>query len=391
MSSASPAQHPEVLVIGLGAMGSATLMHLAARGAKVLGIDQYAPPHVHGSTHGETRITRAAVGEGADFVPLVLRSHQLWRQLEASTGESLYHACGGLILARAGMASPMHGQGHFFQRTCELARQFDIPHQVLSTSEISARYPQFMLTGDELGYFEPGAGYLSPEACVATQMAQAQRLGASIHTGERVLDIRESATGWSVDTDRAHYRPGQVIVCAGPWLPALLGQHLPALRITRQVLYWFEPAPGQNYAATHFPIFIWNWGPGAEDVYYGFPDLGGGVKVATESPTDLTTPEQIERSVSAAEVQHMYNTHVRGRLRELGPACARSATCLYTQTHDARFVIDRIGAARSLIVVSACSGHGFKHSAAVGEAVAEWAVDGKRPAVLTPFALRPEA
>lgn len=386
MHTALPLQQPDVLVIGLGAMGSATLMHLAARGAQVLGIDQYAPPHAQGSTHGETRITRAAVGEGADFVPLVLRSHQLWRELEARTGADLYRTCGGLILARTGLASPMHGQGNFFDRTLELARQFSIPHHCLDAAEIAARYPQFILQGDERGYFEPGAGYLCPEACVATHTAEAQRMGARIHTGERVLAISKSPSGWSVETDRTTYRPGQIVVCAGPWLPQLLGAALPPLRVTRQVLYWFEPAPTQNYDDAHFPIFIWNWGAGADDVYYGFPDLGGGVKVATESHSAITTPEQIDRAVSAAEIQDMYQRHVHGRLRELGPHCTRNATCLYTEAADARFLIDHISGANSPLVVSACSGHGFKHSAAIGEAVAQWLEVGVRPALLAPFA-----
>lgn len=379
--------HPDVLVIGLGAMGSATLLHLAGRGARVVGLDRYAPPHAHGSTHGETRITRLAVGEGADFVPLVQRSHQLWRALEAQTGADLYRACGGLILARRGRSSAMHGQSHFYERTLALAQQFGIAHEQLDAAAIAQRYPQFALEGDELGYFEPAAGYLRPEACVHTALSEAERLGADIRRGCSVERLECHAGGWQLATDTVCYRPGQIIVCAGPWLPQLLGPRLPPLSVTRQVLYWYEDTQGLGYDEASFPIFIWNWGSAADEVYYGFPDLGGGVKVATEDSQALTTPELVERSVAQAEIERMYARHVRGRLRGLGPRCLRTATCLYTEAHGARFLIDRLDETGP-IVVSACSGHGFKHSAAIGEAVADWAMLGARPPMLAPFAFR---
>lgn len=378
--------HPDILVIGLGAMGSATLLHLAGRGARVVGLDRHSPPHALGSTHGETRITRLAVGEGADFVPLVQRSHQLWRALEGRTGADLYRACGGLILARRGHSSAMHGQSHFFERTLALAQQFGIAHEQLDATAIAQRYPQFALQGDELGYFEPAAGYLRPEACVHAALSEAERLGAEIRRGCTVKRLERHTDGWQLETDTACYRPGQIIVCAGPWLPQLLGPQLPPLRVTRQVLYWYEDTQGLGYDEANFPIFIWNWGSAADEVYYGFPDLGGGVKVATEDSQVLTTPDQVERSVAQAEIEHMYAHHVCGRLRGLGPRCLRTATCLYTEATGARFLIDRLGATGP-IVVSACSGHGFKHSAAIGEAVADWAILGARPPILAPFAL----
>lgn len=376
--------NPDVLVVGLGAMGSAALLHLAGRGARVLGVDRHLPPHAEGSTHGETRITRLAVGEGADFVPLVQRSHQLWRALEARTGADLYRACGGLILARQGQASAMHGQSHFFEQTVTLAGQFGIEHELLDAATIARRFPQFLLQGDECGYHEPAAGYLRPEDCVHTALSEARRLGADIRTGCTVQAIEHSGGTWRVRTDAGNLCPGQIIVCAGPWLPALLGPRLPALRITRQVLYWFADEGGIGYGDQRFPIFIWNWGSGPGEVYYGFPDLGGGVKVATEDSNATTTPEQVQRQVDATEIAAMYQRHVHGRLRGLGPRCLRTATCLYTEASAARFLIDRLDGDGPL-VVSACSGHGFKHSAAIGEAVADWAIHGQRPQVLTPF------
>lgn len=372
--------NPDILVLGLGAMGAATLLHASGRGASVLGIDRFAPPHTQGSTHGESRITRLAIGEGPEYVPLVQRSHQLWRDLEERRGASLYEACGGLILG-CGEATPMHGQAHFFESTVTVARAHRIAHELLDATEIAARWPHFQLTGAEQGYFEPEAGYLRPEACVAAQLAEAEARGAHIHTGERVLTWSHDGRGLLVETDRARYRPGQAIFCVGAWLPGLVSA--PALRVTRQVLYWFEADVPSSYAPDQFPIFIWNWGPEAGQGFYGFPDLGSGIKVATEGH-DRCDPDTVSRSVSATDAAHLFETHVRGRLRGVRTACLRTATCLYTEAPGARFWIDRLGP-NGPIVVSACSGHGFKHSAAIGEALAEWVIRGERPAVLQPF------
>lgn len=377
---------PDLLVIGLGAVGSATLLHAAGQGASVRGVDRFAPPHVHGSTHGESRITRLAIGEGAEYVPLVRRSHALWRGLEAASGESLYRACGGLVLARRGRASPMHGQTSFFDNTVAVARAHGIDHQLLDAGAIAARWPQFQLTGDEQGYHEPEAGYVRPEACVAAQLALACQRGAQIGTGERLLGWQVDARGLRIETDRASYRPGQAVLAVGAWLPGLLGPAAAALRVTRQVLHWFEPDASADYADSGFPIFIWNWGAGPDEVFYGFPDLGGGVKVATEqdAPCD---PDRVDRVVQPQESAELHARHVAGRLRGVSTRVRRTATCLYTEAPGARFLVDRL-ADGGPIIASACSGHGFKHSAALGEALAAWALSGTRPAVLAPFARR---
>ena len=183
----------DILVAGLGAVGSAALYQAAKLGARVIGIDRFSPPHDHGSSHGDTRITRQAIGEGRSFVPLVLRSNQIWQELEAATGRTLMTRNGALILAPMGVAGDHHGSTSFLEDTFAAADEFDIPHHRLDAAEIAARFPQFRLTGDEAGYYEPGAGYLRPEACIETQLAMARQHGAVIHTGETVLAI-EGAT-----------------------------------------------------------------------------------------------------------------------------------------------------------------------------------------------------
>ena len=378
----------DVIVVGLGAMGSAALYQLARRGARAIGIDRFSPPHDHGSSGGETRITRAAIGEGEAYVPLVLRSHAIWRELEAETGESLFLACGGLVVS--GRRSSHVKKAGFMDTTIAAARHYAIPHEVLGAGELSARYPQLGLEGDERGYFEPGAGLLYPERCIATQLGLAGRLGATIRTDEVVRAVEPDGEGVTVQTDRGRYRAGVAIVAAGAWSPGLVGTSLAGLELYRQVLTWWEPERPADYAPEHFPVFIWMHGAAGAQ-FYGFPVPPGsaGVKAATETyAAPLPRPEDLDRTVDPEEVRAVYDDHVGGRLRGVKPGAIRAQTCVYTQAPDTGFVVDRHPDAERILLVSACSGHGFKHSAALGEAVAELALDGRSGLDLAPFARR---
>jgi len=378
----------DVVVVGLGAVGSACLYQLARRGARVIGIDRHLPPHSYGSSHGETRITRQAIGEGAAYVPLVLRSHQIWRELEAQSGESLFLACGGLILSGEVGEALHHGKPQFLPRTLEVARQFGIAHEVLDATQIQQRFPQFILQGDETGYYEPGAGLLYPERCLEVQLELAWRLGAAVQTGEQVRKIIPQSDGVRVETDKARYQAAKAVVCAGAWAADLLGEPFArVLRVYRQVLFWLEAQEPPAYAPGRFPIFIWMFGRAEGEHFYGFPQVSQGVKVATEQSRISTHPDQVERSVTTAETQAFLERYVQGRLKGLGPACLKSATCLYTSTADGDFILDHHPDSERILVASPCSGHGFKHSAAVGEAMAELALQGRSTLELTPFRL----
>src|SRR5262245_52893540 len=186
-------------------MGSASLYQLARRGARVIGIDRFRPPHDQGSSHGESRITRQAIGEGPEYVPLVLRSHEIWRELEAETGDGLLFQVGGLLLARDSGSVQHHGQGNSVERTIDPARQYAIPHEVLRAEAMQARFPQLTLVGDEVGYYEPGAGFVRPERCVAAQLGRAEALGALARTGEAVRRIVPRAGDVEVVTDGETY------------------------------------------------------------------------------------------------------------------------------------------------------------------------------------------
>jgi len=380
---------PDVLVIGLGAMGSATVYQLAKRGVKVVGIDRFTPPHTFGSTHGETRITRQAIGEGRQFVPLALRSHEIWREIEAKTGKHLLTQCGGLFIARAGSSSHMHGQADFLGKTIAAAEAFGIVHERLDAEAIRARFPQFSLQGDEVGYYEPGAGYVAPEDCVSAQLDLAQRLGADIRVNETVKEIVAAGARSRVVTDRSQYKARVTIVCAGAWIPQLVPSLATVLKVRRQVLYWFPVEGRMSYQSRDCPVFIWHWGSGPDDVFYGFPQVGEErvIKLASEQDIHETLPDDVNREVAAGESAKMHADHVAGKLRGIGATSVRAATCLYTNAPSANFVIGRLQSQPDTIVVSACSGHGFKHSAAIGEAVAQMAISGAEPDVLLPFSL----
>ncbi|MBL8512620.1 MAG: N-methyl-L-tryptophan oxidase [Betaproteobacteria bacterium] len=376
---------PDVLVVGLGAMGSAVAYHAARHGLKVVGIDRYAPPHVWGSTHGESRITREAIGEGEQFVPLARRSHQLWRALEQETGAALLHACGGLVLSRRGAASRMHAQDDFVGNTVRAAQRFGIAHEMLDVRNIRSRFPRFAAGDDDVAYYEPGAGWLDPEACVRANLERAAALGAELKLGEQVLGLETGHGRIVVRTARETLHPSKVVICAGAWLPALVPHFVPGrLIVRRQVMHWFrdETAGGND------PVFIWHWGEGENDVFYGFPAHHGEIKMAAETLEGSAHPERVERAVPDSESAAFFARHARGRIAGAAALCTRSATCLYTVAPRANFVIDALPDLANAIAVSACSGHGFKHSAAIGEAVAAWVESGERPQVLEPFAAR---
>jgi sarcosine oxidase len=387
----------DVVVVGLGAVGSAVCHHLARLGVRVAGIDRFHPPHDRGSSHGLSRITRLALGEGEDFMPLALRSHELWRELEAASGERLYRPTGGLCISSAAAdAQPFHGNSNFYARTVELARRHGIAHETLDASALRQRFPMFRVADDEHAYFERDAGVLYPERIVAAQLEQAARHGAVLRYGERVLDLHVHGRGGDIDvvTDRDRLRSARVVVASGPWLPGMRGC-VPArqprlLRVHRQVLYWFAAKDLALYAPERCPVWIWMHGVGAEGAMYGFPTGDGvpGIKVATEQYQDDADPDKVERDVSAAEVSAMHARHVAGRLEGATPQTVRTATCLYTCTTDASFVVRGHDDSDAITVVSACSGHGFKYSAAMGESIARH-VAGSTPAVTISAWLRP--
>jgi len=366
--------HFDTIVVGLGAVGSACLLQLARRGQRVLGLDRYDPPHAWGSSHGGTRLIRCAVGEGEAYVPLVARSHEIWRELEQEAGVELLVQCGALILASESGPARVHGKSDFVRRSIAVAERFAIPHEALNAEGVMRCFPQFRLRGNEIGYLEPGGGYVRPEACVEAQLNAARRRGATLRTGIRVARIDRDGGGVCVVTESGdrHYA-AEAVLAAGAWSPGLTGALASHLTVTRQVFHWFEPWAPAEFAPGRFPAFIWMHGDGPEDNFYGFPIPPGehGMKVGMEQSSSTTPdPDRLPREVSAQETEALRRDHLEGRLSGLSPRVLRSVVCLYTNTPDGDFLIARAPENDRLLLVSACSGHGFKHSAGLGEAVA---------------------
>lgn len=378
------------LVVGLGAMGSATVYQLARRGHPVVGIDQFAPPHTHGSTHGETRITRQAIGEGAHYSPFAIRSHELWREIEHEAGCELFTRTGALIISSSSTVATNHVSG-FLGTTIAAAERYDISHEVLGAAEIRARFPAFNVRDEEVGYFEPGAGFLRPEACVAAQLMLAEPQGAVLHRGEKVSSVQQDGAHVVVRTDANSYVAEQVVLTAGPWLPDLLApEHNRIFTVTRQMLCWFLPRGSITpFLPDRFPVFIWEPAAVAQPVY-GFPAIHGpqgGIKLASGAYGEATTATGVRRRVRPEEVAALYEEVVAPCLSGLSPQCLKTASCLYTVTPDIGFIIDHHPEYRRVLLVSACSGHGFKHSAAIGEAVTELVTEGRSRLDLSPFGI----
>ena len=381
----------ETIVLGLGAMGSAALCQLARRGNGVLGIDQFSPPHALGSSHGDTRITRLAIGEGEQYTPLALRSHQLWRELEKETGTKLLTTCGGLIISSGAKTSRTHVE-NFFDNTVAAARKYAIAHEVLDATEIRRRFPRFNLAVDEQGYLERDAGFLRPEACVRAHLMAAELRGAEIHREERASRFDASASAVTVTTDKETYEAGTLIVTAGPWLPELVDRRLARhFTVYRQTLFWFDiDGPVAPYMPERWPIFIWEL-QGKKQGIYGFPAINGphgGMKIATEQYEAITTAEAVDRTVTDREKKAMYEDYVAPYIAGVSGRCLRAMSCLYTVTPDFGFVIDAHPDSKRVIIVSPCSGHGFKHSPAIGEALADLAIDGATAVDLGGFSLQ---
>jgi len=382
----------DTIVCGLGAMGSAAVYQLAKRGNKVLGLDQFRSPHANGSSHGESRIIRQAIGEGEAYVPLVLRSYELWREIEKAVGRELLTITGGLTLESQTSEAVMHGRRDFLDQAMLCAEKFRVRHEIFETADIRRRYPQFAVT-DERAYFEFDTGFLRPELCIDAQLHLATNHGAALQTNETIVSIESRAvSGVMVQTSRGAYSSEKVVITVGPWIAGFLPPAYAHLfKVHRQVMYWFDIREDcrSTFASPGFPIFIWLFAKGGEFGFYGFPTLNGTtIKLATEQFTAVSDPDHERPAVGIEEVQSMYKNFVQSRLPGISDRCRAAVSCLYTTTPDSNFVIDVHPDNDRIMIASPCSGHGFKHSAAIGEALAEQVIDGKSHINISSFSMK---
>jgi sarcosine oxidase len=363
--SADPTGPIDVIVAGLGAHGSSAAYRLAARGASVLGFDRFARGHTLGSSGGLSRIIRLSYYEHPDYVPLLRRAWTLWRDLERDSGETLLTETGGLYAGDR--------DGQLVAGALESARRHRLEHDLLDTAALRARYPLFDWLDGWQGVFERQAGWLAPERCIETHLRLAEADGATLRFDEPIADWESTGDGVRVTTATGTFDAKQLVIAAGAWASQLAPSLASELSVERNVLFWFEPKAERD-AFARLPIYIVD---DTDRIFYGFPYIDGqGVKVAGLHFGDKADPDTVDRTASSGDEERV-RAWLRRRMPLANGERRDAKVCMYTNTPDANFVIDRLAADPNVVVASACSGHGFKFSSVIGEIVADLVLDGR--------------
>jgi sarcosine oxidase len=368
----------DVAIVGLGAMGSAALYHLASRGQRVIGIERATPGHIGGSSHGESRIIRMAYFEHPSYVPLLRRAYENWLTLERVTGAKLMTITG---ILEAGIPGSAVVQG-----SLAAARLHDLPHEILSARQVSERFPAFKFPADWDAVFQPDGGFLRPELAIDTHIAAGVASGADIRTNTIVSSITPISGGVRLATaDGAVIEAGSVIVSAGAWIGELFPALMPHLRLTRQALGWFDPVQPVLVGPDHFPVFLLE---SKDDVIYGFPDFAGtGVKAASHMHgRPLSCADAALQDANVADANRISNMLTRYVPAAAGPVRTLK-TCIYTNTPDQDFILGPHAAYPQIVLASPCSGHGFKFASVIGEILADLATLGTTPHDISRFRL----
>jgi sarcosine oxidase len=351
----------DVVVCGLGVMGSAALRELSRRGLRVLGIEQFTPGHDRGSSHGATRIIRLGYFEHPSYVPLLRRAYELWRELEELSGKRFLHITG---IAEIGPPD-----GALINGVLASVSRHALRYELLSASELMRRIPAFQLPPQYQAVIQPDGGFLAAEPSIHAMLALARSAGAEIRTGETIRAIEPSSAGVRIITDRERLDAGAAVVAVGPWIKAMLPGLQAPLRVTRQVMAWFAPGDPQQFRPDQFPVFLLESRHG---IHYGFPLDGDGlVKVAKHHHRDETVdPETCDRTISIAD-----ESLIRAALVDHLPGAnghrTAAASCLYTVAPDGDFVVDTLPGHPHVLIASPCSGHGFKFAPVIGEILAD--------------------
>lgn len=356
----------DVIVVGVGGMGSAALWQLARRGKRVLGLEQFDIPHSSGSSHGVNRIIRLAYYEDPRYVPLLIRAYELWHELEAAAGEKL--------LFETGSIDASEPEGIVFAGALESCRLYDLDHDVLTSAELSRRFPGYQLPPDYLALFQPQGGFLMSERCIIQHVEEAAKHGAEIHGREEVLDWSTTGNGIEVRTTRGTYQTERLVFTAGAWMGQLLDELAPHLQPERQVLAWLQPIEPALFTPETFPVFNLTVPEGR---YYGFPVYGvPGFKIGRYHHLD----EQIDPSQSLRSPDMADEQILRAFVERYTPAANGSTlalrTCIFTNSPDEHFIIDTLPGDDRIVVASPCSGHGYKFCSVIGEILADLATAG---------------
>lgn len=357
----------DVAVVGLGGMGSAALAHCAARGASVIGIEQFGIAHDLGSSHGKSRMIRKAYFENPAYVPLILRAYGLWRELEREAGEELLRITGVLAVGQE--------SSKIVERTRHTATLHGLPLEQLSKREIEARYPTLKLLPGEVGVFEPDGGVLDPERAVAAHARVAEQHGAELRCDVSMQSWHPTARGFEIHlSDGSRVEAGALVLTIGPWFKTLLESLGAPIDVQRNVQVWFQPST-DAYAAGRFTSFLLDR-PGLPAPLYGFPDFGAGLKAAFHGHGDLTLADRIDRSIDPSRDVAPLSAAMEQWMPGATAGFRAAKACMYTLTTDHDFVIDRHPAHPNLVMCGGFSGHGFKFAPVVGEIAADLALDG---------------
>jgi sarcosine oxidase len=356
----------DAIVVGVGGMGSATVYHLARRGASVLGLEQFDIPHELGSSHGVSRIIRLAYAEHPNYVPLLRRAYESWRELENRSGERLLIITGGIDAG--------YDDSAIVKGALSSCRQHHLPYEVFDRQALRDRFPGFRLAPKMVGVYQADAGFLLPERCIVAHVRAAQELGADVHARERVLEWKARANGVWIRTDRGTYRGRRMIVTAGPWartvLPALQSVAVPE----RQVLLWTQPLRPDYFAVGAFPVFNME---APEGRFYGFPVYGvPGFKIGKyHHRHERANADDIDRTCYP-EDERVLREGIRKYFPDANGPTMAMKTCLFTNSPDEHFILDTHPALPQVSIAAGFSGHGFKFCSVIGEIMADLALEG---------------
>ncbi|MDE3257145.1 MAG: N-methyl-L-tryptophan oxidase [Gemmatimonadota bacterium] len=351
----------DVVVAGLGAMGSAAVYHLAKSGMRVAGFDRFHPPHARGSSHGHARVIREAYAAGPAYVDLIRRAYALWEALEDESDEELFRTYGHLSMRPPGGAERLG--------VLESARAFDIPVERVSAEDVRRRYPMFRVDDGWEGIFEPRAGAVFPEACIDAHLRLAQSAGAKLNFDCPVLDWTADGSAVWVKAQSGEILAGTLVVCAGAWVSRLAADLALPVEIERMTLFFFRPLrnPGM-FTSGRCPNNTWVNEDGVS--FYCQPDFGRGFKAALHCGRAGVNPDTLERNTSPDDEARIRPLVERFIPDAAGPV-VESHVCMYTNLPDTRWIVDYHPGHEQVIIASPCSGHGFKFSSAIGEIVAK--------------------
>jgi sarcosine oxidase len=358
----------DAIVVGIGGMGSASAYHLARRGQRVLGLERFGIPHAMGSSHGVTRIIRLAYYEHPSYVPLLQRSFELWRELQAGSGEQLLYVTGSIDAGPPG--------GGVFEGSLESCRVHGLPHEVLSGAQVSDRFPAYRLPPDGLALFQPDGGFLLPERCVVAHAEAARVQGAEIHTGERVRGWDALGDGIRVWTDRGTYSADRLVLTAGAWASELVGPVLRGLaEPERQVLIWLAIRRPELFTLERFPVFNVLVPEGR---FYGFPEFGvPGFKFGKyHHLAEQVDPEAVAR-VANAQDEATLRVFAERYFPDGAGETLDTQVCMFTNSPDEHFIVDVHPEYRQVSIAAGFSGHGFKFCSVIGEIMADLALNGQ--------------